>query len=752
MQTDSRSIDGRHLVTITLVALLSTLLLAVWARPAAATTFTATVHKETSDTPQALAVGDVNDDGRDDVVVGNFNSNSISVFLQETSGTLTDAINYQLFPATNAPITRPGMPWWTTHPTGVAIGDVDGDGQNEVVVTDEWNWAVFYFDQTNPGSMTDPLADVPSMWQNQDLIIPEPPLQQPVAPGDDPTKVFATQDLTNPYAMAYRLHFENLDLNQAGDRIQITRSDGVSLWTATTPTSTSNYWTPPLYTYPWDTEGKITITFSMSKDATETTSAWKIDKYSVPYDYRETHPWSLPYGVAIGDVFWHLPGNEIVVANPLTDSFRTLKVDGSNEITQGVRSEQRMDDPGLDVGPYQLAIGDLNNDHADDLALAVWKWWEPGVAAIYRQGSTNFLVREKFDEFGVGLHPWGIAIGDLNSDGRNDVVATAYDDDSIAFALQNTAGYLGLPDKEPSGTRPTGHQPMGVTVADVTADGKDDIVVANSASNTIGVFTQSGASETTIGPQAQYPSGQYPYAVDTGDLDGDGGTEIVSSDANDNQITVYDPVPTVTWSSPSSGAYVRGMIHPRVTAPAGTGISQVQFFLDSVPFPPVVGTPYEFDLDTKLFDDGTHVLQAVSDDGAGHTFATPNRSFKIDNHAPVITYLTGTPEPFYPIRRDGYKDNFYIKFKLNEPASVSVPISLNGVRVRTLTASGRAGWNTVVWDGRKNDGKRTVGTYYYRVSATDYAGNGASTSLRPVRIKYYLLVKVAPNRVVLVPH
>jgi uncharacterized protein YxjI len=86
---------------------------------------------------EALAVGDLNNDGWDDVVVTNANSNTISVFLQQANGTLAARTTY---------VTGIG-------PDAVAVGDVNGDGLDDVAVAN-WNSAfISIFIQNGSGTL-----------------------------------------------------------------------------------------------------------------------------------------------------------------------------------------------------------------------------------------------------------------------------------------------------------------------------------------------------------------------------------------------------------------------------------------------------------------------------------------------------------------------------------------------------------------------------------------------------------------------
>lgn len=73
----------------------------------------------TGNSPNMVAVGNVNGDGVADVVVSNPDSNSIAVFTMTRKGSV----------ASRTTVSVPG------HPKGLAIGDVNGDGKGDIVIT-----------------------------------------------------------------------------------------------------------------------------------------------------------------------------------------------------------------------------------------------------------------------------------------------------------------------------------------------------------------------------------------------------------------------------------------------------------------------------------------------------------------------------------------------------------------------------------------------------------------------------------------
>jgi hypothetical protein len=79
----------------------------------------------------------------------------------------------------------------------------------------------------------------------------------------------------------------------------------------------------------------------------------------------------------------------------------------------------------------------------------------------------------------VGMQPRGVAIGDLDGDGRADIANTNSTDGTVSVSLANAAGGFAT-----SVAYRVGTQPQGIAIADLNGDGKLDIVAANSMSQT----------------------------------------------------------------------------------------------------------------------------------------------------------------------------------------------------------------------------------------------------------------------------
>ena len=84
--------------------------------------------------PSALAAVDLNGDGKTDLVVADFGSSQLSVFLQQKDGTLEPL---------------PAFATSGLHPNGLTVADLRGDGQKEIVVANRDSDTLDIFEWVN---------------------------------------------------------------------------------------------------------------------------------------------------------------------------------------------------------------------------------------------------------------------------------------------------------------------------------------------------------------------------------------------------------------------------------------------------------------------------------------------------------------------------------------------------------------------------------------------------------------------------
>lgn len=174
-----------------------------------------------------------------------------------------------------------------------------------------------------------------------------------------------------------------------------------------------------------------------------------------------------------------------------------------------------------------VAVGDLNGSGGLDILTANAVYQDgndvPGFLTSRLQNpaaSGSFLDPLRSD---TGVYPLALAIGDLDEDGRPDVVVANYrasssTDRSVDVHFQSTtAGTFLAPTRLSVGSR----RPLDVVVADLTGAGHLDVVVAASGSNDVLVFFHGTTPGTFLAPVSFTVSGD-PAAVAAADLTGSG--------------------------------------------------------------------------------------------------------------------------------------------------------------------------------------------------------------------------------------
>src|SRR5690606_19741325 len=96
----------------------------------------------------------------------------------------------------------------------------------------------------------------------------------------------------------------------------------------------------------------------------------------------------------------------------------------------------------------------------------------------------------KTSAFGINSVVTGIAVGDLNGDGRLDIVAANEDSSTVSVVLQPASGTFDT--NTPLTRYATGSSPSSVTLGDVDGDGDLDMITAHFDGHTVSVFFNQG--------------------------------------------------------------------------------------------------------------------------------------------------------------------------------------------------------------------------------------------------------------------
>ncbi len=177
-----------------------------------------------------------------------------------------------------------------------------------------------------------------------------------------------------------------------------------------------------------------------------------------------------PESVAIGDL--NRDGRpDLAVANSGSGSKSISVLLGNGDGSFGAATYLA-----LGTGPSSVAIGDLNDDGIPDLAAARRT---NVVSVLLGNGDGTF---EAALHFVVGLYPSSVAIGDLDGDGNLDLAVSNsgshnHQPGTVSILLGNGEGNFRAPKSFAAG-----YHPYSVAIGDLNRDGKPDLAVANATS------------------------------------------------------------------------------------------------------------------------------------------------------------------------------------------------------------------------------------------------------------------------------
>jgi FG-GAP-like repeat len=176
--------------------------------------------------------------------------------------------------------------------------------------------------------------------------------------------------------------------------------------------------------------------------------------------------------------------------------------------------------------PSTLAFGNLDSASGPDIVVANSNSGD--VSVLLHDASTSNAQLQSARSVATGGIPYDVAVGDTNNDGLPDIaVADAGASNNIVLLRRSavTPGtFLALV------TLSVGNPSTAVAIADLNGDGRSDIAVANIApggAGRVSVFIQSAVTAGTFASRSDYPAGTEPLALKIGDLNNDGRVDLV---------------------------------------------------------------------------------------------------------------------------------------------------------------------------------------------------------------------------------
>ncbi|HEX9005067.1 MAG TPA: putative Ig domain-containing protein, partial [Blastocatellia bacterium] len=245
------------------------------------------------------------------------------------------------------------------------------------------------------------------------------------------------------------------------------------------------------------------------------------------------YPVNLPFALATGD--FNQDGNLDLVASD--NSSITLRV--AVLLGNGAGGFGAATTFPAASNTYAVTVADFNGDNKPDIAAASVSAdgtaMSPSVVSVLvNTGNPGTLSFSAPTNFTVGTHPFGIAAGDFNSDGKVDLATanSGSNNVSVLLGMGNGSFQPAVPYATPLGSA------TGVAISDFNSDGKLDLAVANYTG--VGISILMGIGNGTFASAATYAtSGGQAYKLAAGDFNNDGKPDLAVAMNNTRRVDLF---------------------------------------------------------------------------------------------------------------------------------------------------------------------------------------------------------------------
>ncbi len=532
--------------------------------------------------PWAIATGDINGDGKQDMVSANFSGNSISVFFNTTvTGSNTPTF------AARTDIDIAGNSMYLT------LGDINGDGKPDLIIANSTTSNVsVMINRTVTGSMTPDfttIVDFTTGGKPLSVCIKDFNMdgKPDIAAGDQDSAVclFINNTITGDTAAAFSTHYDfsgglsvdfaaSEDFNGDGkpDIVAVDGDDTASVFINTTvPGASVPSCTPRVgfatldlatgvSTGDINLDGKPDFAIvnydTMSVFLNTTTLGSSTPSFSSRFDFAIED--GSPMGIIITDM--NCDGKPDVITSNINTNTLSVFLNVTSPGSSVPVFLSRADFGTLQI-PENLAVADLNGDGKPDM-LTANSGSDSISIFINRTGVGITPASYTNTDFSMqsGSTPMSVISQDFNGDGKPDLASGDYNNKEVSVFVNTTTPGSITPTYSAAQNFSTGAgSPPALASGDFNLDGKNDLAVINAepGGGYIAVFlntTAPGASSVSFSAHTDFPMANGPRVVEVGDINGDGKPDLIATNGLDNSAAVFLNTTTPGASVPSFSA------------------------------------------------------------------------------------------------------------------------------------------------------------------------------------------------------
>jgi hypothetical protein len=272
--------------------------------------------------------------------------------------------------------------------------------------------------------------------------------------------------------------------------------------------------------------------------------------------------------------------------------------------------------PSVGMFSVHVTVGDFNGDGKPDLAVKVSG--QVGILLNTTPAGSSTVTFAALQTFTAGAGADGpLAVADFNGDGKADLATTSSSGNTVSVLLNTTAAGSNTLSFTAAQTFAVGTNPVALAAADFNGDGKPDLAVTNTGSNTVSVLlntTAAGSDTASFAAQTTFAVGSHPAGVLAADFNADGRPDLAVANSSDQTVSVL-------LNTTASGAATPSFAAQQTFAAGGSALVAADFNGDGRPDLATSGGP---GISISVLVNTTPAMATTASFAPAQTFGVPS--------------------------------------------------------------------------------------------------------------------------------